>query len=508
LTPELFDRYDPPSMLAGRFGSFRSGFDRFLRFSADGVLALLLATAFLSLSRAHDVWNYHLPFAARLVGLVTEQHFLFDTENTERYKGFPLLSEFIQGVLWRVFGRPQAANLLSAASVPVFAWFLRRRFSVPWHVSVLALLAIPLVQAHAADSFIDLPSSVAVAALILITIRAFTEVQPLGLGWLLLAFVSAAFAVNSKAIVGPTVALAAALLGARLLWLSRRLPDAERRRYRIQLAAFVVLLPIVFATPLKNLARYHNPVFPFKAQVFGYELPGTEPNYHSSPTWLEHVSRPTRFAASLLEMGARPLSDPARWTYGQMTPPDHPGLRMGGFFSAYVLFNLALLGFRLVRDRSREAIAAASGLAVMTLLVSVIPQSHELRYHIYWMIVLVSINLWLAARPGATLIGPLGLGAVSLVALGVVVAVSRGVFLTPRSETFEELIARRAPRSAIAKIAEGSTACIERPGSSLLWAAPFHPPRQYRIQAGSTEVRECSKHDGMVVKPRRRKRAR
>ena len=68
-------------MLAGRFGSFRSGFDRFLRFSADGVLALLLATAFLSLSPAYDVWNYHLAFAARLVGLVSEQKYLFDAEN-------------------------------------------------------------------------------------------------------------------------------------------------------------------------------------------------------------------------------------------------------------------------------------------------------------------------------------------------------------------------------------------------------------------------------------------
>jgi hypothetical protein len=224
--------------------------------------------------------------------------------------------------------------------------------------------------------------------------------------------------------------------------------------------------------------------------------------------WLEHVSRPTRFAASVLEMGVRPLSDPARWTYGQMTPPDHPGLRMGGFFGAYVLINLALLGFRLARDRSREAIAGASGLAVMTLFVSVIPQSHELRYHLYWMIVLVSINLWLAARPGASLIGPLGFGAVSLVALGVVVAVSRGVFLTPRPQTFEELVAKRAPPSAIAKIAEGSTACIERPPYSLLWAATFHEPRQYRIQSGTPEYNECDNHEGKVVGARRRRRKR
>ena len=495
-------------MLAGPNGSFRSGFDRFLRFSADGVVAVLLVTAFVSLSRAYDVWNYHLPFAARLVGLVTEKQYLFDAENTERYKGFPLLSEFIQGVLWRVTGRPQSANLLAVASVPVFAWFLRRRFSVPWHVTVLALFAIPLVQAHAADSFIDLPSSVAVSVLILVTIRAFAEVQPLGLGWLLIAFLSAAFAVNSKAIVGPTVAFGTALLGARLLWLSQRLPDSEKRRYRIQLAAFVLLLPIVFATPLKNLVRYHNPVFPFQAQVFGYVLPGTEPNYHSSPIWLANASRPTRFAASVLEMGVRPLSDPARWTYGQLTPLDHPGLRMGGFFGAYVLLNLALLAFRLVRKRSREAVAAVSGLAVMTLLVSLIPQSHELRYHMYWMIVLVSINLWLAARPGASLIGPRGFGAISLVVLGVVVAVSRGAFLTPRGQTFEELVAKVAPRKAIAEIAEGSTVCIARPPYSLLWSATFHGPRQYRIQGGTSEGHECDSHDGAVVEPRRRRRRR
>ena len=53
---------------------------------------------------------------------------------------------------------------------------------------------------------------------------------------------------------------------------------------------------------------------------------------------------------------------------------------MGGFFGAYVVANLVALAFAAWRRRSREARAAAGLMIGVTLLASVLPQSHESRY--------------------------------------------------------------------------------------------------------------------------------
>src|SRR6202042_1930903 len=118
----------------------------------------------------------------------------------------------------------------------------------------------------------------------------------------------------------------------------------------------------------------------------------------SSPPWLSAAPRPLRFACSLLEIGIRPLTDEHRWTVDQWMPGDSSGNRMGGFFGAYVVVNVALLAWRAWAECAREVRAAAIGFVVLSAVVSLMPQSHELRYYLSWMIVLVALNLWLASR--------------------------------------------------------------------------------------------------------------
>jgi len=112
-----------------------------LRCMTLGLLASMLVAALHDASQAWDVGYYHLPFAGRLVGLLPETQYVFSSANAARYKGFPLLAELLQGLFWRLTGRPEGANLVAFASVPVLAWFAQRRLGAPWHLTVPSLLA-------------------------------------------------------------------------------------------------------------------------------------------------------------------------------------------------------------------------------------------------------------------------------------------------------------------------------------------------------------------------------
>src|SRR5688572_10755000 len=72
-----------------------------------------LAKAWTDVSSEWDVFYYHLPFAARLAGVVPEDVYAFTPANDARYDGFPLATEALQGLARRIAGRPEAANLVA-----------------------------------------------------------------------------------------------------------------------------------------------------------------------------------------------------------------------------------------------------------------------------------------------------------------------------------------------------------------------------------------------------------
>ncbi|HEY2511891.1 MAG TPA: hypothetical protein VGI39_13575, partial [Polyangiaceae bacterium] len=266
------------------------------------------------------------------------------------------------------------------------------------------------------------------------------------------------------------------------LWARAR--DGRTRRPALAwLVGFALAMPVVFATPLTNLAVHGNPYYPLKLTVLGHTLPGIEAPYASSPPWLAQAPRPFRFLCSLLEIGIRPLSEERRWTVDQWMPDDSMGNRMGGFFGAYVVLAVAALAWQVARDRSREARAVGAGMALLTAAVSVMPQSHELRYYLVWMLVLVASNLWLACRrtTEASSVSPRAMGLVAAVLFGVVAFVTRGAYVLPTGARFEELLARKVDASQLDAVREGERICVVREPWNLLWASPFHPPRHYVV---------------------------
>lgn len=445
-------------------------FGRIVAVIAGAVALSLVAAGWHDVSQGYDVWYYHLPFAARLVGLTTPETYAFSLENQVRYEGFPLFAELLQGLFWRLTGHVQASNLVSVLSLFALPLALRRWFGVHPGVALLALLAIPLVQIHATAGYVDLPANAAVTLLLLLVYRVLAGVACTprllaGAGAL------AAAAANAKFQLVPIVGAAALVL----------LVVAVRRGLGSRQAlVFAIALPCVLATPIKNTLRHGNPVWPVELRVAGHAFPYREGAYAQSPPHLVDAPRPVRFARSVLELDNAPIASHGRWSLDQWAPPSDRACRMGGYFGAYVVFQLVLLG--LAARRSREGRVAAALFGGVTVVAALVPQSHELRYYMHWMLLLVALNLalWRQAFFAGAAIAALA-----------IVAWSTGFgYLYPSGMTLPEYLAKRA-NASILRAREGERLCIARQPFTFLYAPLFHPGVHYRVQEWSAEA-DCT----------------
>lgn len=452
------------------------------RVVATLLMASIVVAAWHDVSQAWDSGYYHLPFAARLGGVIGPDAFVFDAANKARFEGFPLLGELLQGLLWRITGRVECASFVAVATVPLFASFLRRRFDVPMSLSTIALFAIPLVQTHATSCYVDLPANAAASVVVLVAIEALATTREISMRALGIVCACAAIAANMKALLHVILILALLVIAWRLL----------QRGDRKKVIVLALTLPIIFATPLKNLLLHQNPYFPLQLTIAGHALPGVEAPYASSPPWLASMPRPVRFVCSLLEIGIRPITDPRRWTVDQWMP-ESSGSRLGGFFGAYVVANVALLVWSATRDREGTARRAGIAFLVFTLVVSLMPQSHELRYYLSWMMVLVALNAWLVCRmnPAEIKLDRATYGWFATASLVFVVAVTRADYVVPSGSSLAQLLENKIDERALATVREGERVCVDREPWSLYYAAPFHPPRHYVVQEAETPT-DCA----------------
>lgn len=489
--------------------------ERLLQGTALAVLALWVVRALFRVDQSWDTWMYHLPFAARLWGVVPEAAFGMPAYLEDRYDGVPLLGEWVQGLLLWATGRPETASLPALASLGLFVAFLRVYFQVPWHLGLIALAAIPLVHIHATAGYVDLPSNLAFAVLVLMTYLLYVRPGFATRRRLLLMGLAAALAGNIKFQLVPLLPIPLALAGARLLWLARAdrpgtlARDGGPRRLA---AGTAVALALVFAVPLKNLVVHGNPVYPIQMRVLGVTLEGPEvlpaekamASIRFVPVYLEEAPSAQRWLYSLFEVGVRPFSDPWRWTVDQFMPHGSTGTMMGGFSAPYVVFSLLLLGYLVLRLRSREAWVAAAVMLLASPVVAVVPQSHELRYTVFWMIVLVSLNLYLVGRLEASAgrrswVNRGSVGVAALAALALTVAVSRGAYLDPRPYPVERLVDVKVDKTILAKIADGDRVCFSHEPWTFLYSSYFHPPLHYALRERS-RAEDCGgyRHLGLA----------
>ena len=442
--------------------------------------------AIIDIDISYDTWGYHLPFAARMWGIVPASQYI---NMEKRFAGFPVFAEFLQGFFWFVTHRVQGANLVGWLSIVIYVYFLKACLRIPLYLSTLALLAIPLVLTHATSAYVDLPANIALSMAIMMTYLLYQQQKLPTLLQLLIIIFSAAVASNSKPQLEPLVFVVLVFVAVRFLWLRWRQPGKENKgsyfKWLLKASAIALLASLfIFATPIKNIVLFGNPFYPVRIEIAGRVLNHALPLYSDAPGYLSDAPRAQRWLYSILDIKAAP------WSIDQWSE-DVDRNRMGGFFGAYMVFHLLLLFYLGIGDRDRHTRVALILAAVMSVVAANFPQSHELRYFMYWAIVLVSLNLYLVTRLESSpsklpLINTRNLGLVSLIALTIVAVKTNFTYIKPSFYTLDKFKQNTVDRNLIEKIAPNDKVCvIGRYPYTFVYTPWFHPERNdtYSIEA-------------------------
>jgi hypothetical protein len=370
-----------------------STFEKVFSFAAVTISILIFAKALLDVDPNYDVGWYHLPFAARIWGIIPQEAFMSGGSIESRYDGFPLLAHFFQGLLWKVTCRLQATNLVGYLCLISYFFFLHSFFRVPFALSAIAIFTIPAVITHASSSFVDLPGNIGVSVLMMMLYRFFRQSKLPNQKELLFTFLGAAAAANTKPQLQLLIFVLFWVTGIRLLWLYFKHTAPSKRRLWLTVPLAMIASILIFATPIKNVALYQNPFYPIKIEFAGMVL-----NHKLTPQTYSQGNRPQNWLQSILEINT-PDWSADQWNRGDKNYFD----RAGGFFGFYVVFNFLLLLGLTIKERvlnkkasnknSRQAITALVVITSVSLIPANFPQSHELRYFMFWMITLVSLNL-------------------------------------------------------------------------------------------------------------------
>lgn len=369
------------------------------RVAAYVLLGVICLKAWFSYDASWDSWWYHIPFAARLWGIVPAEQYQMEPLIEQYYQGLPLLSEWLQGMFWWLTGRVQATNLLAAGCFVFFVMGVARFFVLPITVFLAALLAIPVVQAHITSSYVDLPGNLALAAAFLMLWHWLIQANGVTYKQVSIFLLCLTFAANSKFQFLPTALLAGFLFV--LLYFYKIRVEAWRPSRRLVLfisVLFTVFMMAAAYVPVRNSIQFGNPLHPLIIRTETPEklLPNVLDGMHLMKNftfmqWLPSVfewDRPYGF-----------------WSIDQLyfypeeaRSEKHNYSFRGGYNWIYVLGQLVLfvcLLRKLPFDARRKT---ALLFLLMTLLAAWLPRTQELRYYMFWMIWLVSVNIVLLTR--------------------------------------------------------------------------------------------------------------
>ncbi|MDJ0601294.1 MAG: hypothetical protein QNJ37_20920 [Crocosphaera sp.] len=459
------------------------------------VLTSIFLISFFDANYGGDAFMYHIPFAARIWGIISPEQFTFEKNIEHRFQGFPLLANWLQGLFWNTFGRPEATNLLCYFSLLTFIAYLKFYVKIPFYLASLSLLAIPMVHMHAARSYIDLPGNVCISILILTTYFLYTNKVQFNKQTGIIIFISAATAANMKFQLIPVVFLILCFVLLKIILQSWKAYANDQDKF-IKLSKTLLLCGlasiIIFVTPIKNIVIYANPFYPVKVEIAGIVL-----NHNEAPPSFMHenlkkLPRHLRWGRSVLEIDAFDSRRPWPWTLGMdFISWDEERFGLGGYFGGYVVFNLLLFIYLCWKNFDIESRVAAIIMGLMTLFTPLLPQAYELRYYMYWMMIFVSLNSYLTCRlvrqqPSQKFINPRNLGLVAAVFMVIFITKTRYFFTIPEFASFDEQVKRTdiIDQDMLRSIKDGENVCIVgKAPHPFLYTSYFHPPYEYSVMA-------------------------
>ncbi|NES82024.1 MAG: hypothetical protein F6K10_11800 [Moorea sp. SIO2B7] len=463
---------------------------------SSSVLISIFLVSFFDANYGGDAFMYHMPFAARIWGIITSEQYTFEFFTEHRFKGLPLLAHFLQGFFWVIFQRPEATNLVCFFSLIILLLFLRFYLQIPFYISTIALLAVPMVHMHAGRSYIDLVVNVCISILILMTYLLYTNKLVFSKKNLLVIFLSAVGGANIKHQAIPVVFIILCFIFQQL-FVNYWQKEENNKTNLIRLFKLFICCSLasvlIFATSVKNILIYKNPFYPVKVEIAGIVLNHTE----APPDFMHENIRkfppPIRWARSVLEINAFDKRRPWHWTLAMdFISWDQETFGVGGYFGGYVIFNLLLFIYLCWKISNRETKVAAILMIIMSLLVSIMPQSYELRYHMYWMIVLVSINAYLVSRleqnssSKQKIVNLKNLGFVAAAFMIVFMNKTKYFYTIPKFSSLSEHIQQEyvVEQKIFNQIKDGDKIClVGKSPHAFFYNSYFHPPANYYIQA-------------------------
>lgn len=362
--------------------------------------------AVLRLEHYWDSFLYHIPFAAERAGLRVP----YDMSDEFRtwYEGFPPLAELAQGLLWRLTGSLNATGAAGYIAFVGFIFYCHRYLKASaWLVGMIALTA-PLVIIHSATNYIDLfgNSFLATGFISCVSLALFSGRNPRVL--LVTGLLGLGAAMWTKFLLVPPSGLGFLYFFALLFFRERPVFKTRVRDFGILFfAAALASIPY-----LLNWVHYDNPFWPVRIPLVGawfpYMIDGeTLGATNNRPDHMLTSSKLALFLHSLFEIHHPTSYDyRPRWLIDQgSTPFTLPyAFRMGGLWSIGVVTFLGTAIGMLISLRGRKGALIGVSMIAVLLIVSQIPQSHELRYYLFiplcWAaIIAILFPTFQAARP-------------------------------------------------------------------------------------------------------------
>jgi len=379
----------------------------------DGAAILLglyvFYTAFVNPLIPYDSWAYHLPFASFLWNIGDGRNGFIPTYYIQCvYEGFPLFGEWLQGALWKLFDDVRATSLINPIAFALFCLLAGRWLGVRVFWLICGALAFPLFGIHVISMYKDAYVGSLLAIVVLATVRIYG---------VLLEDKSSIFSPNTRLPWGILCAAAIAVANSKMQAWAILLPfltfvvitfdnvmqDQKARFYLAVYGAVLVLL--CSYNEIANTFRFGNPLFPLMVSLHPFSVhyiypalgvvasPGFSSTTVTTPDYAGHslLSQPVYFFFSVTEID---------WAIRHIAP-HYSGdmyigtqnvrqMRTGGLWGLYACFHLTLLALLLSAYRkigpTHRFFLRCFG--VMTLIVMLMPRSHELRYVLVWPLLL------------------------------------------------------------------------------------------------------------------------
>jgi hypothetical protein len=477
-----------------------------------------------------DGWAYHLPFGAMIWDIHhAREAFLLDEQLTDVYFGFPLFAEFLQGGLWRLSGTVASVPLINSLGLVGFIATAHAVTRVSLPVLTFSVLSVPMIVLHTSSGFVDLFAGAMIAFQVLtsaILVAGCRQEEPATdrkrFRLAALGYLAAAGAAGNTKFTSLVISLAVSGFVLAFLVLGLVLTKCYASRRSKYLVGVVLLASVLSAgTALKNIHAYRNPFFPLELNLpsVGIHLAGPWPRGMRSPEYTAKfgpLAAPLNWGLSLTELDW--VIRGVEWAY---TPDSYYGdrprkygpARTGGYGGGLVIMSVTLglvLAAR-VAQTERDALRQNGFFVCLFLFVSALtafmPQSHDLRYQLYWPLLLM---LTVCILMKAAKLGSLETVFILLLYVGSFLFYEYTIrfplrMFPPRPP--EEVITAKgaSPEVAFARRTGGTCLGVAYAPNHFMYASVFHGGR-YVIEQGWPKCRRYPEYTPESLDPRGRDR--